>query len=92
MPGNLEVWPDWPAFTKENAEAGEDLVEIKSSIIDIYGKETMNKSWLKVCKALEVVTDHINLEGSAIISEMDYHEILALRDEKKRTSKVSDAS
>jgi hypothetical protein len=87
MQGTLEVWPDWPVFTEDNAEAGDNLVKVKSAIIDRNGKEALIRSWLKVCKALEAVTDRISVKGSAVIPEIGYKDIFALSDKKKQDIK-----
>ena len=87
MPGKLLSWPDWPEFTPGNAETGDDLVGFKKGIVDKYGKDNIIKSWLKVCKELETVTDRIAEQGTSIIPEVQFEELFALTTERKQSLK-----
>ncbi|OAP59814.1 hypothetical protein AYL99_04816 [Fonsecaea erecta] len=87
MPGRLLSWPDWPEFTAAKAELGDDLVGYKKAIVDKYGKDNIVKSWLKVCKELESVTDRIAEQGTAVIPEVQYDDMFSLTSEKKQALK-----
>ncbi|KIW91475.1 uncharacterized protein Z519_07441 [Cladophialophora bantiana CBS 173.52] len=87
MPGRLMSWPDWPEFTAAKAEPGDDLVGYKKAIVDKYGKDNIIKSWLKVCKELESVTDHIAEHGTAVIPEIQFDEVFNLTPERKQALK-----
>lgn len=87
MPGRLLSWPDWPDFTAAKAEPGEDLVGYKTSIVDRYGREALVQSWLRVCKELESVTDHIAEHGTAAIPEVDFEDMFSLTPERKNQLK-----
>lgn len=87
MAGKAATWPDWPEFTASNAEDGDDLVGHKKSIIEKYGKDSLVKSWLKVCKELESVTAKISAVGNSIIPDIQYDDIFLLGPEEKQELK-----
>ncbi len=84
MPGKLLSWPDWPEFTAAEAERGDDLVGYKKAIVDKYGRDNIIKSWLKVCKELESVTDHIAEQRTSAIPEVKFEEVFDLSPERKQ--------
>ncbi|KAJ9614904.1 hypothetical protein H2204_014303 [Knufia peltigerae] len=87
MPGKLMSWPDWPEFTPGKAETGDDLIAYKKAIVDQYGQDALVKSWLKVCKELESVTDRIAELGSSAIPEVSFDDMFTLSPEKKEELK-----
>jgi hypothetical protein len=89
MVGVLKKWPDWPEFTKEKGETGDDLVGYKKAIIAKYGKESLVKSWLRVCKELESITENIAAIGSEAVPEVQFEDLFTLGPEKKQELKDS---
>lgn len=87
MPGKISMWPDWPEYTIDGAETGKDLVQYKKSIVDKYGQEALTKSWLKTCKELEKVTDHISELGTAFVPVFQFEDLFTLSQERKRELK-----
>ncbi len=87
MPGTLLTWPDWQEFTPAKGEAEDDLVGFKQAIVDKYGKDNLTKSWLKVCKELESVTDEIAEHGTSIIPEVQFDELFSMTPEQKQKLK-----
>lgn len=66
MPGVVENWPAWKEFgvSPEENTRGPDFAKAKAEIIDQYGEEALRRSWLKVCKELETVTENLSTLGS----------------------------
>lgn len=87
MVGVLKKWPDWPEFTKENGETGDDLVGYKKAIITKYGKDSLIKSWLRVCKELASVTNNIAAVGSEAIPDVQFSDLFDLAADKKQELK-----
>ncbi|EXJ92171.1 hypothetical protein A1O3_00721 [Capronia epimyces CBS 606.96] len=87
MPGTLLSWPDWPEFTAAKGEAGDDLVEFKKTIVDKYGEDALVKSWLRVCRELEAVTDEIAERASSMIPEVQFEQFFSLPAEQKKALK-----
>ena len=87
MAGALPKWPNWPAFSQDNAEVNDDLAGYKKAIIARYGREALTESWLKVCKTLESVTNEISTVGSAMIPEVQFEDFLALSEGQKQKLK-----
>lgn len=87
MAGKAVSWPDWPEFTASTAEGGDDLVGYKQVIIEKYGKDSLIKSWLKVCKELESVTTEISAAGNSIIPDVQYDELFTLGPKEKQKLK-----
>ncbi|KAL6399647.1 hypothetical protein AUP68_17052 [Ilyonectria robusta] len=87
MAGKAATWPDWPEFVKTTAESGDDLVGYKTAIVEKYGKESLVKSWLKVCKELASVTAKISAAGNSIIPEVQYGDMFTLDPEEKQKLK-----
>jgi hypothetical protein len=89
MPGALQTWPAWPEFTTAKGEGDPtgELSQYKKEIVAIYGKDAIRKSWLKVCKELETVTDEISEMGTEGIPEIQYEDLFGLNAEKKQKLK-----
>ena len=85
MPGALQTWPIWPEFSAAKGEADPtgELLQYKKDIVAIYGEEAIKKSWLKVCKELESLTEEIADKGTAIIPEVKYEDLFEMGKEKK---------
>lgn len=88
MPGRLLNWPNWPEFTPTKGEDGDDLIEFKKAIVDKYGKDALVKSWLKVCKKLETVTDEIAEKGTSVIPDVQFEDFFSLTPEQKNRLKA----
>ena len=89
MPGALQTWPIWPEFSAAKGEADPtgELLQYKKDIVAIYGEEAIKKSWLKVCKELESLTEEIADKGTAIIPEVKYEDLFEMGKEKKEELK-----
>ena len=87
MTGKAAIWPDWPEFSASDAECGDDLVGYKQAILETYGKDSLIKSWLKVCKELELVTANLSVAGNSIIPVVPYDDIFGLGSEEKQKLK-----
>ena len=87
MPGKLVHWPEWPEFTQEKGEQEPDLLQYKQEIAFEYGTENLCKSWLRICKELESVTELLAEEGTSAIPELQYDEIFQLSTEQKQKLK-----
>ncbi|KAF7561093.1 hypothetical protein G7046_g3041 [Stylonectria norvegica] len=87
MSGKAVPWPDWPEFNPSTAEGGDDLVGYKQAIVEKYGQEALVKSWLKVCKELESVTEKIATGGNSVIPIVEYDDVFSLSSEKKQDLK-----
>ena len=87
MPGSLRKWPDWPEFVNRKGESEDDLKQYKTDIVKEFGEESLRQSWLKVCKELEGITDHLAEKGTSAIPEIPYEDLLALSDERKQQLK-----
>lgn len=87
MPGKLLSWPDWPEYTVDKAENGDDLVRFKKIIVDKYGKDSLVRSWIKVCQALATMTDEIAEKGSSVIPEVQFEDFFSLTAEQKQKIK-----
>jgi hypothetical protein len=87
MPGRLRSWPAWPEFTPSKAEAKDDLVAIKKTIVDEYGQEALTKAWLKTCEALKTVTDDLAERGTGGIPQIEFEDFFKLSDEEKQRFK-----
>jgi hypothetical protein len=85
MPGALQKWPAWPEYTaaKDEADPTGELIQYKKGLVARYGEEAIRKSWLKVCKELELVTDEIAEKGTSAVPEIQYEELFNLSAEKK---------
>ncbi|GKT67286.1 DUF1479 domain protein [Colletotrichum tofieldiae] len=77
MPGRLINWPAWQEYENEPDEIAfkEDFARAKAAVIAEYGQEALTKSWLKVCKELETVTNQLANQGSAAVPVYEYSEI-----------------
>lgn len=89
MPGALQTWPAWPEFTAAKGEADLDgeFVKYKKDLLALYGEDAIRKSWLKVCKDLETITDGIAEKGTSTIPEIRYEDFFDLSPEKKQNLK-----
>lgn len=89
MPGALSKWPAWPEFTAAKGEADPtgEFIQYKKNIVAIYGEEAIRRSWLKVCKELETVTDEIAEKGTLAIPEVQYEDLFTLNPERKEALK-----
>lgn len=89
MPGALQKWPAWQEFTAAKGEADPtgEFIQYKKDLVAIYGEEAIRKSWLKVCKKLESVTDEIADKGTAAIAEVRYEELFDLSSDQKQKLK-----
>jgi ABC-type Fe3+-hydroxamate transport system substrate-binding protein len=87
MIGVLKQWPNWPEFTKEKGETGDDLVEYKRAIVSKYGKDSLVRSWLRTCKEFESITENIAAVGSEAIPEVQFDELFTLASERKQELK-----
>jgi hypothetical protein len=89
MPGALQKWPAWREFTAAEGEADPtgEFIQYKKDVVLKYGKEAIRKSWLKVCKELETVTDDIAEKGTAAIPEVQYEDLFDLSYDKKQKLK-----
>ncbi|KAH7210340.1 hypothetical protein BKA60DRAFT_524099 [Fusarium oxysporum] len=78
MPGPIRQWPAWPEYICENAASSKDpeFLQVKKAIICEYGAEALRRSWIKVCKELESITDEIIEKGSTIIPVFDTLEVI----------------
>lgn len=92
MPGKLAEWPNWPEFSLETAETGDDLVGYKKTIVEKYGQEALTQSWLKTCKALEGITDEIATAGSNYIPEINIRNFSTFPAKSDNSSKTWAAS
>ena len=71
-------WPAWQEYTQFDAAThDEDFANAKLAIINEYGIEALQQSWLKVCSELSIVTQEIASKGSDIIPIFDSNQILA---------------
>ncbi|KAK7418774.1 hypothetical protein QQX98_003792 [Neonectria punicea] len=79
MPGKLLSWPAWQEFETPSKDVSPDTFtsssKAKAEIIAQYGEEALRKSWLRVCKDLEVVTDRLSALGSKAVPVLDMKEI-----------------
>lgn len=79
MPGRTQSWPSWPEFsapgTKEVRD--EDFATAMKTIIAEYGADNLQKSWMKVCHELKVITDEIAEKGSNVIPIFETDSILS---------------
>lgn len=87
MPGSLKKWPDWPEFVNGKAEPGDDLTQYKKDVAKKFGEENLRRSWLKVCKELEGITDHLAEKGTSAIPEIPYEDLFTLSDERRQQLK-----
>lgn len=87
MPGKLAEWPNWPEFSLETAETGDDLVGYRKTIVEKYSQEALTQSWLKTCKALEGITEEIATAESNYIPEIEYSELFNISSEKRQQLK-----
>ena len=87
MPGKLQTWPDWPEFTAAKGEAADDLLGFKKAIVDKYSKDNIVKTWLRVCKELESLTERIDEQGTSVIPEVQYDEMFEMAPERKQELK-----
>lgn len=87
MPGKSTAWPDWPEYTVDGAETGEDLVQYKKLIVEQYGHEALTSSWLKTCQELDTVTERISELGTAAVPVVQFEELFTLAEERKRQLK-----
>ena len=78
MPASIREWPAWAEYTSEDAASVKDpeFLAIKKSIIAEYGAEALRKSWIKVCKQLEAITDEIADKGNTIIPTFETSQVL----------------
>ena len=71
-------WPAWQEYTSLDAKTqDEDFANTKAAIIDEYGVEALQQSWIKVCSQLALVTEEIVGKGSDIVPIFDTDHILA---------------
>ncbi|KAH6991474.1 hypothetical protein BKA56DRAFT_652287 [Ilyonectria sp. MPI-CAGE-AT-0026] len=79
MPGKLVSWPAWQEFETPPKGVSEDTFtfspKAKADVIAQYGEEALRKSWLKVCKDLEAVTERLSSLGSEAVPVLDMKEI-----------------
>lgn len=89
MPGALKTWPAWPEFTPSKGEYDStgEFIQYKKDLVALYGEEAIRRSWLKVCKELETITDDIAEKGTAAIPEIQYDDFFNLSPDMKRTLK-----
>ena len=87
MPGRLNQWPDWPEFTLEDVERGDDLLQYKKDIVSQYGENALRKSWLIVCKHLESITNDLATRGTSAIPVLHYDELFHLDENRKQQLK-----
>ena len=80
-------WPDWPEFIKEKGEENDDLLKFKHEIVNEFGEESLRRSWLKVCKELEKITDNLAEKGTSAIPEIPFEELFTLSEERKQNLK-----
>ncbi|EPE04115.1 hypothetical protein F503_04630 [Ophiostoma piceae UAMH 11346] len=84
-----EPWPKWAEFSLETAELGPDNVQYKKDIAAEYGEAALRKSWLAVCKQLEILSAEMAEKQTSAIPELTYEEGINPSDElKDRIRKV----
>ncbi|KAJ5359444.1 uncharacterized protein N7496_011857 [Penicillium cataractarum] len=78
MPTPIKDWPAWAEYTHEgpNEAADPEFLAVKKAIIAEYGTSAIRKSWIKVCKELQSVTDEIAEKGNKVIPVFDTTKIL----------------
>ncbi|KAJ4177394.1 hypothetical protein NW755_013880 [Fusarium falciforme] len=78
MPASIREWPAWAEYASEDAASVKDpeFLAIKKAIIAEYGAETLRRSWIKVCKQLEAITDEIADKGNTIIPTFETSQVL----------------
>ncbi len=93
MPHFIEKWPPWKEFglAPEDNTQGAEFAKAKGDIIAQYGEEALRRSWIKVCKDLETVTESLSTLGSASIPIFQMKEIRdhGLSEEQSRQLKSS---
>ncbi|KAH8657776.1 hypothetical protein BX600DRAFT_59064 [Xylariales sp. PMI_506] len=77
MPGRLEKWPTWPEFGINPVDNSQDesFAKAKAEIVAQYGEEALRESWLKVCKALESVTESLATQGTDAIPVLEMADV-----------------
>ncbi|KAI1370207.1 hypothetical protein F4677DRAFT_438998 [Hypoxylon crocopeplum] len=83
MGSQIESWPNWPEFSTEGAELDQYNLDLKRSIIDQYGEGNLKSSWLKVCEKLAEVTADISRDGTKLIPDLPFSEIMSLSTERR---------
>jgi Protein of unknown function (DUF1479) len=83
MPGLLKARPPWPQFSESKGELNSVNSQYKHQIVDQYGAEAIQQSWLKICKSLKVLTAEVAAKGTSIIPVVTLHEILNASKERK---------
>jgi hypothetical protein len=74
----------WPDYTRESGQRGSDLIRYKKELVAQYGEENIQRSWIKICKELEVITDEIAKQKSSVIPEIKFADFQNLTPEKKQ--------
>ncbi|KAF3388727.1 putative protein YbiU [Penicillium rolfsii] len=79
MPTPIEEWPAWAEYTHlgPNEAADPEFLAVKKAIITEYGASALHKSWIKVCKELQIITNEIAEKGNKVIPVYDTAKILA---------------
>jgi hypothetical protein len=83
MNGVLAAWPPWPQFVESKAELNMEHVRYKQEIVEEYGIEAIQQSWLSVCKSLESVRAEIVERGNSIIPIFTLDKILDATEQEK---------
>jgi hypothetical protein len=83
MASILKAWPPWPRFTESNGELKTENCQYKQEIMEKYGEEAIQQSWLKTCRNLEVLTAKVAAKGTSTIPVLTLNEILNASKERK---------
>ena len=80
MPGKIKSWPAWREYVPDSDgynPKDPDYAACKKSIVEEYGREAIESSWLQVCQDLEAVTSDLSSKKSSCIPIFDGKTVLA---------------
>lgn len=79
MPGRIKSWPRWREYSpdKDGYHPKDlDYAACKRSIIQEYGREALEASWLQICQDLEAVTSDLASQKSDCIPIFNGKDVL----------------